>query len=132
MATEKKAPAKKTVAKKAVKRAPAKKKIARKQVVVRSVVTTTKKKLEKPIALSLAVNGDVFETETESIAEALAEIGKELPVFKTKLVITATFRDKKVERVLNIFAARRLFVNEMSRNLFEKGVKMALAYDAEQ
>lgn len=128
MATPKKVAVKKAVKKVAAKK-PTKKPAAKKSVVVRPAAPK-KQKIVDAIALTISVNDQIFEVETNNIAEALSKLDVNPKMLKTKFIIVAEYHGKKFECVLNVHMARRVLTNEMARNLLEKGAKMALAYNA--
>ena len=73
--------------------------------------------------LIIKLNEEVFETDTDDIAEAIFALNPKRIV--TKAVITITKGDQTVDRFLLAMKARMLFKNKLTAQLFAKSVSLA-------
>lgn len=153
--TSKKTAPKKVAAKSVKKVAPKKaapKKAVKKAVKKVAAKKTTVKKNKAPIVVAndtlgdkgifhvrVEMNDEVFEGKTDDISKAVQALQPDR--LNTKVVMrfgivgaksTKKNPAKVVDKVLMIPMARRIFVNTMASDLFEKGVKMALGYNDEK
>lgn len=83
-----------------------------------------KKKSGGKFELTIKTGGEVYTAKTDDIGEAIKEFG--LKRTNTKTIISVKFGEKTVEKVFNIFYARRLFTNNMTRLIFTKNMMLAL------
>jgi hypothetical protein len=90
--------------------------------------TTAKKSEEqlpsKPYLLSLSVADHTYKGEGDTILEALEQIKP--TVIKGKAVFNLTFGDLSSELVMYPLVLKRLFVNKISREIFQKRMGAAL------
>lgn len=74
--------------------------------------------------LSVKMNDETFEVDTDDVAGTLLELNPQ--VFKTKVVIDVQYEDRTAQFVLMIAKAKRIFRNDLAAIFFEKNLKLSL------
>lgn len=74
--------------------------------------------------LTVAMNEEVFETDTDDIATSIMELKP--GHLKTKVIIKVKFKDLEGEFVLFNVRAKRIFINRMAAEFFAKNAKLAV------
>jgi hypothetical protein len=94
---------------------------------MKKTTKTTKKKtikVEQPTNLfevEIKANDEIATTQTDDLLVLLESLAGK--VFKTRVLITITHKNKQYLKILNIPMARRLFNNNLNRKIFVNGVK---------
>jgi hypothetical protein len=81
-------------------------------------------KTEGKIALTVTTHGKVYSCMTDSIADAIEQLG--LKTTNTRTLIRAEYDGKVYEQVFFVAYARRIFGQKMARTLLEKRIRMKL------
>jgi hypothetical protein len=89
-----------------------KKVVAKKKAVVAPIVP----KNEDLFKVSIQMNDEVFESETENLRDCLLSF--KFPTIKTKVLFDVEWHGKKVHKLLFVPQARRVFQSRMSAEFF--------------